>query len=177
VTPRSVWPSWRWMTFKGSFAGHLDGVRVAQLVGREPAPHAAFDGEPAQMGTDRSRRPWPAAGRAFDHAEQPSDWAGVARWLVHGRSCSQPQSSMRPRGACRPCRDARAALRDALEVSLARSSASAMRSPDRHSTTISPRVRSPWTSAPAWRITAMISSTWEGRRVAQALVARRRPAW
>ena len=24
-----------------SFAGHLDGVRVAQLVGREPAPHAA----------------------------------------------------------------------------------------------------------------------------------------
>jgi hypothetical protein len=62
------------MTFKGSFAGHLDGVRVAQLVGREPAPHAAFDGEPAQMGTDRSRRPWPAAGRAFDHAEQPSDW-------------------------------------------------------------------------------------------------------
>ncbi|MGO9975565.1 MAG: hypothetical protein ACLP01_22755 [Solirubrobacteraceae bacterium] len=41
-------------------------------------------------------------------------------------------------------------------------SASPIRSPARQSTTINPRIRSAWRPSPAWRMTAMISSTLGG---------------
>ena len=45
------------------FAGELDGMRVPQLMGREPAPDAGVDGELAQLGSGGGRRPAAAAGR------------------------------------------------------------------------------------------------------------------
>jgi hypothetical protein len=34
VTPRLLWPSWRWMTVSGdALVGHLDGMCVTQLGG------------------------------------------------------------------------------------------------------------------------------------------------
>ena len=43
------------------FARHLDRVRMPQLMGREPAPHAGLRGELAQLPAGGGRRP--AAGR------------------------------------------------------------------------------------------------------------------
>jgi len=56
-----------------AFAGHLDGVRVAQLVGREASAHTGLDGEPTQVSADCAGHPPPLAGWAFDDAEQPAD--------------------------------------------------------------------------------------------------------
>ena len=46
-----------------ALAGHLDGVRVAQLVRREASPHAGLAGDAAQLASAR-RRP-PTAARAW----------------------------------------------------------------------------------------------------------------
>jgi hypothetical protein len=46
-----------------------------------------------------------------------------------------------------------------VEVSFAERERFVERNPARQSTTISPRIRKPWGVAPAWRITATISST------------------
>jgi hypothetical protein len=55
-----------------SFAGELDGMRVAQLIGREPPPDAGVDGERAQFGSSGGRGPAAAAGGSVDDAEQRS---------------------------------------------------------------------------------------------------------
>ena len=52
---------------------HLDGVRMPQLVGREPTPDSRVEREMAQLDPRGAIRPSPAAGRAVDHAEQCPD--------------------------------------------------------------------------------------------------------
>ncbi len=44
-----------------SFAGELDGARVTQLMGREPASDAGIDGELAQFGSGGGGGPAPAS--------------------------------------------------------------------------------------------------------------------
>ena len=46
-----------------ALAGELEGVRVAQLVRREPAPHAGLGGEPAELA--RVPPAPPTAGRGW----------------------------------------------------------------------------------------------------------------
>jgi hypothetical protein len=84
----------------------------------------------------------------------------ATRAISHGSSSCQPQSSIpisrrRPplprRTRIEPRRRSRSASRSA--------SASSMRRPARHNTTISPRSRRPCRPSPAMRITATISST------------------
>jgi len=44
-------PSRRWITISGTaFAGHLDGVGVAELVWREAATHSRRGGDTPQLG-------------------------------------------------------------------------------------------------------------------------------
>ena len=45
-----------------SFACELDGMRVTQLMGREPTPHPGVYGERAQFGAGGGRRPSATAG-------------------------------------------------------------------------------------------------------------------
>src|ERR671923_1355574 len=56
-----------------ALAGHLDGVRVAQLVRREASPHAGLAGDPSQLGAGGGGPPGPSAGGAVDDAEQRAD--------------------------------------------------------------------------------------------------------
>jgi hypothetical protein len=55
------------------FVRHLDRVRVAELVWREPTPHSRCGGDPAQLTTRGCRLPVAPGGRAVDHAEQRAD--------------------------------------------------------------------------------------------------------
>jgi hypothetical protein len=55
-----------------SFARELDGMRVTQLMGREPAPDAGVDGELAQFGSGGGRGPAAASSGSVDDAEQRS---------------------------------------------------------------------------------------------------------
>jgi len=52
---------------------HLDSVRVAELVRREPAPHSRCGGGPAQLAARGCRLPVAPGGRTVDHAEQRAD--------------------------------------------------------------------------------------------------------
>jgi hypothetical protein len=122
-----------------AFAGHFDGVRVAQLVRREAPTH------PASRATRRSsERAAPAVHgrpRVGPLTMQNSGPTGSStRTWSHGWSCSHAQSSI-PASRCRPplprrtssdpCRGSRSASASA--------SASQIRRPARHSTTINPR--------------------------------------
>ncbi len=40
VLPGLVWPCWRWIASRGTPSRQLDGVGVAQLMGREVSPRA-----------------------------------------------------------------------------------------------------------------------------------------
>jgi hypothetical protein len=51
-------------------AGHLDGVRVAQWVRREPSPYAGLASGAAQLGAGGRGHPRPSARGAVDDAEQ-----------------------------------------------------------------------------------------------------------
>jgi hypothetical protein len=55
------------------FAGHLDGVRVAQLVRRKAPPYPGLAGRAAQFRADGAGCPRPSACRTVDDAEQRSD--------------------------------------------------------------------------------------------------------
>ena len=55
-----------------ALAREFDRMRVAQLMGREPASDPSIDGELAQLGPRRGRRPAAATGATVDHAEQRS---------------------------------------------------------------------------------------------------------
>ena len=41
VMPRLVWPIWRWIPGRGTPSHQLEGVGVAQLMGREASPRAS----------------------------------------------------------------------------------------------------------------------------------------
>jgi hypothetical protein len=53
--------------------GKLDGVRMPQLMGREPATNTGLGGELSELSADGGRRPRATAGRAVDDAEQRPD--------------------------------------------------------------------------------------------------------
>lgn len=55
------------------FACHLDGVRVPQLVRREPATHPGRECEVMELGADTGWCERPAAGRSAQNTEQPAD--------------------------------------------------------------------------------------------------------
>ena len=57
-----------------AFAGHLDGVGVAELMWGEPTPHAGSRGGLTEFFPGRSVGPVPSARRPGDDAEQRSDW-------------------------------------------------------------------------------------------------------
>jgi hypothetical protein len=57
---------------RDAFVCHLDGVRVAALVRREPAPDARRSSSVLQLLAGCGRLPMPPAGRAVDDAEQRS---------------------------------------------------------------------------------------------------------
>jgi hypothetical protein len=73
VTPRFTCPSWRWIVQWDTFAGHLDGVRVTELVWGEAAAHARLCGDAAEVVARRSGRPWPSACLPVNDAEQRPD--------------------------------------------------------------------------------------------------------
>jgi hypothetical protein len=58
---------------RDSFVGELDGVGVAQLVGREAPPHTGLRGYSAQLGAGGVAGPGPAAGGPVEHAQQRAD--------------------------------------------------------------------------------------------------------
>ena len=56
-----------------ALVGHLDRMRVAELVGREATTHARLGGEPAELEPDGWCCPRPAACWSIDHAEERPD--------------------------------------------------------------------------------------------------------
>jgi hypothetical protein len=84
-------------------AGHLDRVRVPQLVRREPAPDSGCLGGGAELAADSGWRARSTACRAAQHAEQRSDGQMGAE-LELGRGAPMPSGPCRPRDACRPSR-------------------------------------------------------------------------
>jgi hypothetical protein len=58
---------------------HLNGVRVAQLMRREPPTDPGRDGGVVQLCADARRRARSAAGRPAHDAEHPSDRQGAAQ--------------------------------------------------------------------------------------------------
>jgi len=53
-----------------AFARHLDRVRVAKLVRREPPTNPGVGRDPRELRTHSGRRQMTAARRAIDHAQQ-----------------------------------------------------------------------------------------------------------
>ena len=58
---------------RDAFAGHLDGLGVAELVGREAPADAGSFGHAAKLSADGGTRPRSPPRRAGDHAEQRPD--------------------------------------------------------------------------------------------------------
>jgi hypothetical protein len=58
---------------RDALTGEFDGVRMAQLMRREPTPDPCLTGELAQLGAGGAPRPRPAARHPVDHAEQWTD--------------------------------------------------------------------------------------------------------
>jgi hypothetical protein len=56
-----------------SVVRHLDRVRVTQLMGREPPPHACPGRGTPELFAGRGHVPVPAGGPAADHAQQPTN--------------------------------------------------------------------------------------------------------
>ena len=64
--------------------GHLDRVRVPQLVRGEPATNTRLRGDPSELLASGRGLPVPPGGCAVDHAEQSPDWeiaADFEPWL------------------------------------------------------------------------------------------------
>ena len=140
--------------------GELDRVSMAELMRRKPAPHTRPP--PRSGAAHRAPRSPTTAARASARrsrrtAHRPATRPG--RRATERRDRSTPTRPSRPRGG--DCLSAgsesiRVAGRDRTRSA---TSASWIRSPPRHSTTINARNRSPCLSAGVWRITATISST------------------
>ena len=142
-----------------ALAGELDRVGVAQLVRREPAPHARLGGEPAELDAHAGARPRPPARGAVDDAEQRPD-----RQLNAG---GEPGLQLLPAPGVHADLAAPAALAVAhqqrpaprVEVALAereRLLDAQPAAPEHDDQRPQPK---PWRSSAAWRITATISST------------------
>ena len=58
---------------RDAFAGHLDGVSVAELMGRETAADAGGGAEAAEFIAGTALRLGAAAGASFDDTEERSD--------------------------------------------------------------------------------------------------------
>jgi hypothetical protein len=58
---------------RDALARHLNGVRVAQLMGRGPSSHPGTSGCVIQLGTDPGRRPRPSAGQTAQDTEQATN--------------------------------------------------------------------------------------------------------
>src|ERR671910_3526087 len=56
-----------------TLTGHLNGVRVPELVRREASPYAGRAGDAPELGAGGGSRPRAPARRAVDDAEQRSD--------------------------------------------------------------------------------------------------------
>jgi hypothetical protein len=68
-----------------TFASHLDGVGMSQLVRREASANAGFRGRPAELRSSRGRRLVAAARGAADDAKQLTDRKLESRRCVRGR--------------------------------------------------------------------------------------------
>jgi hypothetical protein len=64
---------------RNALVRHLDGVRVPQLMRREPATDPGGNRDVVKLCADASRRAWAAACRTAHDAEQPSDRQGPTR--------------------------------------------------------------------------------------------------
>ena len=76
-----------------AFARHLHGMRVAQLMRREPTSHPRSAGRLMQLRSDAGRSPRTSAGRSAQDAEQRPDRERRAQREPRG-SCSQAQRSI-----------------------------------------------------------------------------------
>jgi hypothetical protein len=83
-------------------AGHLDGVRVAELVRRRASPHAGLTGDAAQLGAGGGGRPCCAAPAATRAAGPRSASASVSASQI----CSPARHSTTISARSRPAVDA-----------------------------------------------------------------------
>ena len=79
---------WQW----DPFVGHLDRVRVAELMRREPTPDPRCGGSPAQLPARGRGLPVAPGGWAVDHAEQRADRKPDAELLPRFEGCLIPTS-------------------------------------------------------------------------------------
>lgn len=63
---------------RDTFAGHLDGVCVPELMGREPAAYPGCLGGPAQLSAYAGGCAWSPSCRSAQDAEQRADWQRCA---------------------------------------------------------------------------------------------------
>jgi hypothetical protein len=74
VMPRLLWPIWALDDDQRyAFARELNGVRVAELVRREPSPDSGVRGGSAQLRSRSGTRPLAAARATAEYAEQRAD--------------------------------------------------------------------------------------------------------
>jgi hypothetical protein len=137
----------------------LDSMRMAELVGakrrRTPAPTAAWGSWSLAALADQACA---RVGPAITQNNGPT--GNAARSASHGPSAVHPHASIPTwrRRSFLPCLTKTNPRCSSRSVSVS-DSASLIRSPARHSTTINPLRRLPYRAWAAWRMTAMISST------------------
>jgi hypothetical protein len=144
VMARSACPSCLWMTSSEIPSRDIStGVRVAELVWREPAPHSGQGGGVTQLRADACRCARPSPRRAAHDAEQSPD-REVPPEIDPRLSCVHAQRSMPTsrRLSPLPWRTTSEPWSGCRSVSLS-ASASLIRRPARHNTTMIPRNRTP----------------------------------
>src|SRR3954453_3253388 len=154
------WPSWRWMTMSGTPSCAISTAWAwrswcGAKRRRMPAVAAKRRSSARAAAGDHGR---PRVGPLMTQNSGPT--GSSRRTSIQRCRCSQAHASM-PASRRRPPlprRTSRAPRRWSRSDSLS-ASASWIRSPARHSTTIRPRSRHPWRPSPAARMTAAISST------------------
>jgi hypothetical protein len=140
------------------FVGELDGVGVAQLVGREPPPYPGLGGDATELRAGGVARPRPATGPSVNHAQQRSDRHAHARF--------EPGAEVLPAPAVHADLAAAAALavtdqycsETRIKVVLGQGERLVDAQPRPPEEDNRARMRAPWTP-PAARITATTSST------------------
>ena len=128
---------------RDSFACHLDRVRVAKSMGCEASAHAGGHGKLAQGAARRvGDHGRPAVGPSMTHSRAPT--GSVGRKSAAGRSAAIPGRSM-PAARRLPPLPGRPRVYPVLRSRSLSASASAslIRRPARHTTTISARTRTP----------------------------------
>jgi hypothetical protein len=129
-----------------AFTGELNGVRVAELMWREPAPDASVGREPSELCAHGGARPGAEARGSVRRSRRTTVRpAAACVRLAMAAARPTPTCPPRPRDGARLCRAARAPSSGSGQprsVSVSES-ASWIRSAARHSTTISARARSP----------------------------------